>query len=190
MVTLQLNFTNSADWRNWLSINHKKNITVWLEFYKKKSGKMNMKYEDAVSEALCFGWIDSIIKRVNEEIYVRKFTLRNDSSYWSEINKKRVVELIKEKRMTPAGLKKIKAAQKNGRWNKVIRSNLSFKVSDEFMTALYNNIKAKNYFENLAPTYKKQYTGWINSAKMKGTKLKRIKISIKLLTEGKRLGLK
>ena len=190
MITLQLYFTDPAGWRSWLSKNHDKEITVWLEFCKKRSGKPSITYEDAVCEALCFGWIDSIIKKIDDDKYVRKFTLRKDLSYWSEVNKKRAVKLIKEKRMTSAGLKKINAAKKNGRWNRVIHIDITFKECAEFIAALNNNRKAKNYYESLAPTYKRQYIGWINSAKLNETKQKRINVSMKLLTGGKRLGLR
>ena len=83
----QLYFKTSDEWRQWLKSHHDKENEVWLIFYKKGTGKPSMEYEASVEEALCFGWIDSIIKKINDEIYVRKFTPRKDNSLWSELNK-------------------------------------------------------------------------------------------------------
>ena len=190
MEIRQLYFKEPADWRKWLEVNHLKDITVWLVFYKKASGKPAMKYEDALDEALCFGWIDSIIKNIDNEKYVRKFTRRKEDSKWSELNKKRTEILIKGKRMTPYGMSKINYAKKNGQWYKDNRLRISFDIPAEFEAALNKDRKAKINFENLAPTYRKQYIGWITTAKLEGTKRKRINESIKLLSRGEKLGLR
>jgi uncharacterized protein YdeI (YjbR/CyaY-like superfamily) len=183
-------FINRKAWRAWLSQNHSVNNGIWMVFYKKATGKPTIPYEDAVEVALCFGWIDSIIKKVDEEKYLRKFTPRKDKSIWSTLNKKRVEKVIQEGRMTEAGLIKVKIAKENGQWEKADSPQLDLTISPEFAEALKNNPKAKENFENLADTYQKHFLGWINSAKRPETRKKRIQESISLLEKGEKLGLK
>ncbi len=178
------------EWRSWLHYNHDKETGVWLVFFKKGTGKLSVDYEAAVEEALCFGWIDSIIKKIDELKFARKFTPRKDSSKWSAINKKRVERLMKSGRMTQAGLSKIKAAQKSGHWNKSDRPNISFDLPENFKKALNQDKKAKEFFKQLAPTYQKQFIAWIKIAKRQETIEKRIRESIRLLGNGEKLGLR
>ena len=186
----QLYFPNRDKWRDWLGRYYATENGIWLVFYKKGTSKPTIDYEAAVEEALCFGWIDSIIKKVDDEKYVRKFTPRKDKSYWSELNKKRAKKMTKDGRMTDAGLAKIKAARKNGLWSQTGRPNVSLDIPLEFAKALDKNKKAKENFEKLAPSYRKHYIGWITTAKRDETKKKRIRESLMLLAKGKRLGLK
>ncbi|UCC32844.1 MAG: hypothetical protein JSW53_03315, partial [Candidatus Bathyarchaeota archaeon] len=92
-MTQKLYVTNRDEWRSWLEKNHEAEKEVWLIFYKKHVGKPSVPYEDAVEEALCFGWIDSIIKKIDEKKFVRKFTPRKSSSRWSELNRKRAQKM-------------------------------------------------------------------------------------------------
>ena len=186
----QVYVKDRKEWRDWLSKNHYKETDIWLVYYKKETGRPTIKYGDSVEEALCFGWIDSIIKKIDEEKYVRKFTPRKPDSYWSEPNKQRVKKMIEAGRMTPIGLNKIDAAKKSGLWDKDAQPQLSFKMDPEFKKALQKNPKAKAVFEKLPPSHKKQYLGWIEVAKRPETKEKRIGEAIILLTKGEKLGLK
>lgn len=186
----QLYFKSAADWRGWLKANHDQSNGIWMVFYKKETGKPTIEYETAVEEALCYGWIDSIIKKIDEEKYVRKFTPRKDDSMWSAVNKKRVEKLIKEKRMSGTGLAKVETAKANGQWDKPDRPVISFELHAEFKSALDQNPKARAFFEQLAPSYKKHYMGWIAAAKQEKTREKRIQESIALLEKGKKLGMK
>ena len=104
-------FKAPKEWRTWLKSNHDKETELWLIFYKKHT-RPTLDYESAVEEALCYGWIDSIIKKIDESRFARKLTPRKNRSKWSPSNKKRVEGLIKSGRMTNVGLLKIKAAQK------------------------------------------------------------------------------
>lgn len=185
-----LYFKIPQEWRTWLQSNHDRETEVWLIFYKKHSGKPCLDYESAVEEALCFGWIDSIIKKIDDSKFARKFTPRKDRSQWSAINKKRIERLIKSGRMTPVGLSKIKAAQKRGNWNEPDRPIVSIDPPEELNKALHQNRKAKEFFEQLAPTYQKQFIVWIRIAKRPETKEKRIRESIQLLEKGEKLGLR
>jgi uncharacterized protein YdeI (YjbR/CyaY-like superfamily) len=186
----QLYVTDIEQWRDWLSKNHSTKVGIWLIFYKKETSKPTIAYEAAVEEALCFGWIDSIIKKIDGEKYARKFTPRSDNSYWSTLNKKRAGKMIKEGRMTKIGLAKIETAKKTGLWDKDHRPQISFDIPPEFDKALARNKKAKENFDKLAPTYRKHYIAWISIAKRPETKKRRISESISLLEQGKKLGLK
>jgi uncharacterized protein YdeI (YjbR/CyaY-like superfamily) len=177
-------------WRQWLSENHATKAGIWLLFYKKETSKPSIEYEAAVEEALCFGWIDSIIKKIDAAKYARKFTPRSDKSKWSQLNKKRANKMIKQGRMTEVGLAKIKSAKKTGLLDKNDRPRISLDIPPEFAKALARNKKAKENFDKLAASYRKYYIGWIAVAKRQETKRRRIDESIALLEKGKKLGLK
>jgi uncharacterized protein YdeI (YjbR/CyaY-like superfamily) len=186
----QLYVTDRDKWREWLSRNHATKAGIWLVFYKKETSRPTIAYEAAVEEAICFGWIDSIIKKIDAAKYVRKFTPRSDKSKWSQLNKKRANKMIRQGRMTEVGLAKIKAAKKTGLWNIDALPRISLDVPPEFAKALARNKKAKGNFDKLAPTYRKHYIGWIAIAKRPETKKRRIDESIALLEKGQKLGLK
>jgi len=186
----QVYAANRAEWREWLANNHRKESGIWLVFYKKHTGRPSLEYNAAVEEALCFGWIDSIIKRLDEDRYVRKFTPRKANSRWSELNKKRVKELISKGLMTKFGLKKISLSKESGLWEKHDRPQIPFEIPKELKKALLKNRKANEFFSVLAPTYQKQFIGWIAVAKRQETKDRRVKESITLLEQSKKLGLR
>ena len=106
-ITKSFSPSNLADWRNWLAQNHDREQEVWLVYLKAARGQTNIDYESSVEEALCFGWIDSIIQKIDEEKYARKFNPRRKDSKWSETNKRRVLKVIREGRMTQAGMAKV-----------------------------------------------------------------------------------
>ncbi len=113
----QVSVTTRSQWRQWLAKNHElEKAGIWLVFYKPISRRLSLDYDEAVEEALCYGWIDSIIKRIDDHAYCRKFTPRKADSAWSNSNKKRVGKLVKEGRMTEFGQAKIDFAKKSGRW--------------------------------------------------------------------------
>lgn len=180
-----------SEWRTWLSANYNKETEIWLVYYKKSSGKPSIGYDESVEEALCFGWVDSIIKKIDDEKYVRKFTPRKPDSQWSMSNINRVQKMIQAELMTEHGLALVEAAKGSGSWdNPVTPPKFSFELPPEFAQALAKNKKAKEFFEGLAKTYKKQYIGWIVSAKRAKTKEKRIRESVALLEKGQKLGLR
>ncbi|MHA2033335.1 MAG: YdeI/OmpD-associated family protein, partial [Candidatus Kariarchaeaceae archaeon] len=111
-----LYFINRKDWRNWLQTNFDKFDKVWLVYYKKHTNKPSIPYNHAVEEALCFGWIDGKVKRIDDERYMQRYTPRKPKSKWSDSNRKRVESMIKEKKMTKHGLIHVTAAKKDGRW--------------------------------------------------------------------------
>ena len=180
-----------ADWRIWLEKNHSVKSAIWLLFYKKHTGKLSISYTDAVEEALCFGWIDSIVKRIDDEKYTQKYTPRKKKSIWSKKNKERVEKMIRQGRMTEAGSAKIREAKDNGEWDKAAGSlpdNLT--IPPDFQQALAANPKARKNFQNFASSYQKQYIGWITSAKREETRQKRIQETIRRVAQNKKPGMK
>lgn len=187
----QLYVKNRAEWRDWLSKHHDTATEMWLIFNKKETGQPSIDYGASVEEALCFGWIDSLIKKIDDTKYVRKFTPRNDDSIWSESNKKRVEKMIAQGKMTDTGRAKIEAARKNGMWDKKIgRPTIPSEIPPEFAQALETHGTAKAFFYELSPTYQKQYITYISMAKRAETKERRIRESIEFLEKGEKLGLK
>jgi len=182
---------NRDDWRKWLKQNHDQEKEVWLIYFKKNTRKPSIPYEDSVEEALCFGWIDSIIKKMDHEKYARKFTPRTNTTKWSASNKARVRKLIKVGRMTGFGLAKIKGLVLN-RKDETIRDKLKKKllIPKYLKEALKANPRAWANFNTLAPSHQRNYVGWIISAKKQETRDKRVKEAIGLLTQNKKLGLK
>ena len=179
-----LEIRSRQQWRSWLAKHHDTSPGVWLVFYKNHTGVKSIQYEDSVREALCFGWVDSLIKRLDEDRHAHKFTPRRSGSKWSESNRKRWTELRDAGMLTAAGL----AAAPTDNTYTVLP-----KVPDlpaYIAKALKANPKAWSFFQDLAPTYRRQFVGWIHLAKRPETREKRIRESITLLEAGKKLGLK
>ena len=178
------------EWQEWLKRNHRHTDEIWLVFLKDRAAGQTLDYGSALDEALCFGWIDSLIKKIDDTKCARKFTPRHEVSKWSPSNKKRVERLIKAGRMMKAGLAVVKAAKANGCWDKPDRPPVVTEVPPEFQSALKQNPKALAIFNLLPPSHRRQYTMWIANAKRQETRERRIKEAIKLLLKGKPLGLK
>ena len=174
-------FITRKEWRNWLEKNHNKETEIWLIFYKVKVKKSSIKYEDAVEEALCFGWIDSTVKRIDNEKHMQRYTPRKAKSNWAASNKTRVKKLIKKGLMTEYGLDSIKIAKQNGSWNKLDNIETRLEVPELLKDAFKTNNKAKELYEKLAPSRKKQIIWWIESAKRIETREKRIKDTLDML---------
>ena len=179
-------------WREWLKEYHQTERVIWLEYYKKHTGKPSIPYNDAVEEALCYGWIDSTIRRIDEERYMQKFTPRKMKSTWSVPNVLRVEKLIKQGKMTAKGLELYEFAKKQ---NLLPDPSLKQKpempeVPSWFEEALDKNDDARRYFHKLAPSYRRIYIQWILDAKRAETRLRRLAEAIDLLSKGKKLGMK
>lgn len=175
-------------WRDWLATHHDSESEVWLIFHKLHTGVASIDYKDALDEALCFGWVDSLVKRLDDRRYARKFTPRTANSRWSAINRKRYAALKANGRMTPAGINR--APTGRGYDPRPLRFTLPSKLPPYIETALRKRPAAMRHFEALAPSHRRQYVGWIESAKRDETKARRLKEAIRLLAAGKELGLK
>lgn len=181
--------TDREAWRAWLEKHYRTEKEVWLIFYKKHTRAPNIALDDAIEEALCFGWIDSLVQRIDDEKYARKFTPRKNSKTWSALNVERLRKLMKEGRMTEAGLVKIDPAVLEGPSSPITKKKEP--ATPAFMEqALRANKKAWENFTNLAPSYRRNYIGWITAAKKEETRQKRLAQSITLLERNEKPGLK
>lgn len=165
--------TTRQEWRKWLSENHTKKQGVWLVQHKKITAKPTVTWREAVDEALCFGWIDSIKKKLNEESTVQFFSKRKPTSTWSKINKEKVIRLIEDGLMDQAGLESIETAKQNGSWtilDEVEALTIPQDLSDAFDG--YNGAKA--YFDGLSKSARKAILQWVILAKRPETRQKRI----------------
>lgn len=178
-----LYITKGEKWRSWLAKNYNKEKEIWLIYYKKSSGKPRIPYNSAVEEALCYGWIDSIIKKLDEERFVQRFTPRNPKSTISEMNLARIKNLIKKKKMTPAGLKVIKNSLKNNPYKKFI-------VPKDILKEIKKNKQTWINFQNLPESYKKIRIAYIEGVRKRSKKEfnKRLNNFIKLTSKNKRFG--
>lgn len=189
VVSKTLHVTNRDEWRAWLAKHHASETEVWLIYYKKQSGQPRIPYEDAVEEALCFGWIDSLVKRIDDEKFAQKFTPRRDVTRWSALNKRRVRKMIKEGRMTKVGLAKIDLSVLDEKpVPKPKKRELS--LPRFVKQALMANPNAWKYFQSLAPSYRRYCIGWIMHAKKDETRQRRLREVVSLLAQNKKLGLK
>ena len=186
----QLTFTDAASWRAWLQEHYADQREAWLVYFKKASGQPSIDYEVSVEEALCFGWIDSIIKNIDETSYARKFTPRTNNVKWSESNKRRVRKLIAEGRMTPVGMEKVTFPVDVVQDATPASSRPVFEFSPQVIEAFQANPAAWDFFNRLPPSERRNVTGWIMSAKKDETRLRRLNEAIALFEQNKHLGLK
>jgi uncharacterized protein YdeI (YjbR/CyaY-like superfamily) len=177
-----------AEWRNWLAANHRVSSGVWLITWKRATGRPTVAYEEAVEEALCFGWIDSIVKRESDETYLRKFTPRTNVEKWSETNKRLARTLIRADRMKPAGLKAIGVSLEVGTHGRAPAAGAQRRsartVPPFIQRALAERPKAAAFYAKLAPGYRQRYLTWILSAKQEATRARRLAEAIVLLERG------
>ena len=139
--------SSREEWRNWLASHHALEKEAWLVYYKQGAGVQGVDYESSVEEALCFGWVDSIIKKIDETSYARKFTPRKDDAKWSVSNKARVEKIIREGRMTEVGMAKVESAKRSGAWdNPVNKPVFDLTMPPEFEKALQENPAASGAF--------------------------------------------
>ena len=180
-----------TDWHNWLSTHYNTETEVWLVYHRSESGKPGVDYESSVEEALCFGLVDSIVKKIDEQSYARKFTPRKPKSKWSPTNIARVEKMIHAGRMTEYGMSLVESARQSGAWdNPTSKPVFDLTMPSEFETALAANPSARANYENLRCSHREQYLLWIVTAKKPETRARRIAESIRMLAEGKQLGLK
>jgi len=179
-----LRVRSRPQWRAWLEKHHASSPGVWFVFYKAHTGVKSVPNEDVVREALCFGWIDSLVKRLDDARYVLKITPRQPTSNWSDINRKRWAELKAAGLLTSAGL--AAAPTEDSYAPRPVIPDLPAYIAK----ALKVNSKAWEFFRGLAPTYRRHFVVWIHTAKRAETRERRIRESIRLLAAGKKLGLK
>jgi len=186
----QLYVPSREEWRRWLEKNHSAKKEVWLIYYKAHTGKPSIPYDDSVEEALCFGWIDGVIKKLDDEKFGRRFMPRRKNSRWSESNKKRGERMIREGRMTEAGMALIREAKQSGEWSRAPVEKRELDIPPFFKEALAKNKKASDYFNTLASTHKRHFVGWVSNAKREETRIKRLAEALSYLEQNKKLPMK
>ena len=178
--------TSSKKWKRWLAKNHSRMQGVWLRFYKKASRVPSVTYDEALDEALCYGWIDGQLKPYDEKSWLRKFTPRRAKSPWSKRNIEHVHRLIKAGRMKDAGLRESEAAKADGRWKNAYDPGSTMAMPADFLKRLSRMKKAKAFFEilNKANTYA---IAWrLQTAKKPETREKRMKAILAMLAKGEK----
>jgi len=175
-------------WRKWLAEHHDSKSEVWLVFYKVHTGRRSIAYSDAIDEALCFGWVDSLVKRLDDARYALKFTPRKADSRWSAINRKRYAALKASGRLQPGGINR--APTDRSYDPRPPRFQMPATLPQYIQAALRKQPAAWRYFKELAPSHQRRYVGWIETAKREDTKARRLREAVRLLAAGKPLGLK
>ncbi|MXW06106.1 MAG: hypothetical protein F4Z81_13730 [Gemmatimonadetes bacterium] len=183
---------NQHAWRRWLYTNHASLTEVWVLFYKKaaqRSGRPTLTYENAVEQAICFGWIDGLKRRVDDERYAHRFTPRKRDSRWSEVNRTRLERMRSQGLMTPAGEAAVASSIRSGAWEQAARPP-AFETPPEFLAALEKDVEAHATWAGLTPSQQRYYTDWICVAKREETRARRLAKSLELLRRGAKLGMR
>ena len=175
---MPLFFPTPADFRKWLDEHHNQEKELWVGYYKKGTKKPSITWPESVDQALCYGWIDGIRKRIDDEAYMIRFTPRKSDSHWSNVNLKRIKELKKEGLVRSAGLEAFKK-RNAARTAKASYEQKKVVLDPGYEEKIKANEKASHYFfEKKPPSYRKQVIWWIMSAKREETQLKRLNILI------------
>ncbi len=176
--------TDRKAWRTWLSKNYDKEREIWLVYYKKSSGRPRIPYNDAVEEALCFGWIDSTVKSIDSERYAQRFSRRRPGSQLSQLNRERIRKMISEKRMTSAGLAAVSHAFKAD------SDSREFAVSKDIMAAIKKNKSAWENFQQLPESYKRIRIAYVEGRRRQGAEAfqKSLRNFIRMTARNKRFG--
>lgn len=172
-------FKNALEWRKWLHENHHCSKGVYLIFYRVSSTTESMRWEEAVQVALCYGWIDSTVKKLDDERRKQMFTPRKDKSVWSKLNKTYIEKLLNENLIHESGLAKINTAKQNGSWEALDAVENQLIPEDLLLAFQQQKIAFENY-KKFSPSYRKSYLYWLNQAKRHETRYKRICEIIKL----------
>jgi uncharacterized protein YdeI (YjbR/CyaY-like superfamily) len=183
-----LDVRTRAQWHAWLAKHHGSAAEIWLVFHKRHTGEASIDYEAAVEEALCFGWIDSLVRRLDDERFARKFTPRRPDSRWSDVNRRRYAALEQRGLLMQAG----RANPPTGKRAYTLpqRRALDASIPRYIERALKADPKAWQFFERLAPSYRRAYIGWVDAAKREETRERRLREAVERLAKGERLGLK
>jgi uncharacterized protein YdeI (YjbR/CyaY-like superfamily) len=179
-----LDLRSRSRWRAWLEANHDSASEIWLVYHKSHTGKTSIEYEDSVEEALCFGWVDSLIRRLDDDRYARKFTPRKPDSFWSDSNRERYAKVEALGLLAPAGRERAPTGNRYPR-----RPKRSSAVPAYIEKAFKVDPRAWATFERLTPRERVLYVGWIENAKREETKARRIEKCFRQLAAGKKLGL-
>jgi uncharacterized protein YdeI (YjbR/CyaY-like superfamily) len=181
-------FATPADLRAWLAANHDSAHELWVGFHKKGSGRPSITWPEAVDEALCFGWIDSVRYSIDETSYRQRFTPRRPGSVWSGVNVRRAQELIDAGRMQPAGLEAF-GRRKEDQERRYLFEQAEVTLGDAYESDFRENAKAWAFWETQPPGYRKTATWWVISAKREETRRRRLATLIRDSEAGERIAM-
>lgn len=180
-------FKTAKQWQEWLDKHHGDQPRIWLQFFKKDSGIRGLTYAEALDEALCYGWIDGLVKGYDEKSWIQSFTPRRKRSVWSKRNIDHITRLTKLGKMKPAGLKEVEAAKADGRWDQAYDSQANMVVPDDFLKELAKNKTAKEFFNSLNKTNVYAICYQLQTAKKPETRERRIEKFIAMLGRQEKL---
>jgi uncharacterized protein YdeI (YjbR/CyaY-like superfamily) len=180
-------FASAAEWEAWLDAEHASSDGVWIKFAKKGSGIDSVSYPEAVEIGLCFGWIDSQMKSLDERFYIQKFTPRRAKSKWSRVNREKIEELTKQGRMKPAGLAEVELAKADGRWEAAYSSPANVEVPDDLQKALDASPKAAEFWAVLNKSNRYAIVYQLEDAKKPATRTRRLEKFLGMLERGEKL---
>ena len=183
-----LDVRSRAQWHAWLEKNHASVTEIWLVFQKRHSSTKSVDREASIEEALCFGWIDSLVRRLDAERYAVKFTPRKPDSRWSDVNRRRYASLEKRGLLMPPGRANAPTGKRAYAFRQ--RRALDAPLPRYVERAFKAEPAAWRFFETLAPSYRRAYVGWIDAAKREETKARRLSEAVARLAKGEKLGLK
>jgi uncharacterized protein YdeI (YjbR/CyaY-like superfamily) len=180
-------FASLAEWETWLDAEHARSDGVWIKFAKKGSGVPTVLYPEAVEAALCYGWIDSQMKSLDERFYIQKFTPRRTKSKWSRVNREKIEELTKQGRMKPAGLAEVELAKADGRWEAAYASPANVQVPEDLQQALDGSPKAAAFWAVLNKSNRYAIVYQLEDAKKAETRARRLNRFMEMLERGEKL---
>ena len=186
-ITRTFTAVDRAAWRAWLAEHTATETEIWLVYYRKQTGIPGVAYLDSLEEALCFGWVDSLIQKIDEDKYARKFTPRKAGSRWSALNRHLVAKLIGQGLMTEAGLARVDYPHPEAETTRPRPAALP--LPDWLESTLKTSPRAWQNFQKLPPSHRRRYITWISAAKREQTRQKRVQEAILLLEGDKRLGI-
>ena len=182
-----LTLVSEAEWEAWLDAEHATSDGVWLKFAKKGSGVETVVYAEALDVALCYGWIDSQVARLDERFYLQKFTPRRARSKWSHINREKIEALTKQGRMKPAGLEQVELAKADGRWEAAYASPANVQMPDDLQAALDASPKAAEFWDGLNKSNRFAILYQLQDAKKPETRARRLEKFVAMLERGEKL---
>lgn len=179
-------FSTVQEWGDWLKQNHASSDGIWMKIAKKGSGVASVTYDQALEESLCFGWIDSQVKKFDDAFYIQRFGPRRSKSLWSKINVQHIDRLMKAGKMKPAGIKVVEEAKKDGRWDVAYHSPSTMTMPEDFLKELKSNKKAEVFFETLNKSNKYIIAWQLQTAKKPETRVRRMIKIIGMLEKGEK----
>lgn len=183
-------FTDRDAWRHWLSLHHGSADSLWVALIKKASDQPGLRYDEAVEEALCFGWIDGVMRSIDDDSFAQRFSRRRKRSIWSRTNKERIARLTAAGRMTASGLAAVAAARESGEWDAERGSpSAAGPLPVELVHALDRDPAARFAFDTLAPSHRAMYAGWVAEGKRAETRTRRAERVAALARRGEKPGI-